>query len=243
VVSVPDTALVAPVQASGGDAVVTYIASPPAASPDSETQPVVTSPTAVTPQPTGTASPTAPAIITTTPEPAGIAPSAVLRLQVPAIGVDAKVLPVDSTPTGKKNAWGGDIYSTIDFPVDEYVRQWVRRGDPNSLPAAESEGNVKAFDRVLLYGHASDIGNHLVFQDLVALKAGDSVIATTALGVFTYGVTAVYSRAKTDLNSLAALYDYPTDGTKDLALIACLPDTTSNVVVFATLVSAQALPD
>jgi LPXTG-site transpeptidase (sortase) family protein len=177
----------------------------------------------------------------TKPEPAGIAPSAVLQLQVPAIKVDARVLPVDSKPTGKKNAWGGDIYSTIDFPVDEDVRQWVRRGDPNTLSAAESEGNVKAFDRVLLYGHASDIGHHLVFQDLAALKAGDSVIATTALGRFTYHVTQVYTRTKTNLSSLAALYDYPTGGAKDLALIACLPDTTSNVVVFATLATAQAL--
>jgi LPXTG-site transpeptidase (sortase) family protein len=177
------------------------------------------------------------------PEPSGIAPSPVLHVQVPAIGVDANVLPVDSKPTGRKNAWGGDIYSTIDFPVDEDVRQWVRRGDPNSLSASESAGDVKAFDRVLLYGHASDIGNHLVFQDLASLKAGDSVIATTALGTFTYDVTAVYSRAKTNLNSLAALYDYPTDGKKELALIACLPDTTSNVVVFATLVDAQALPN
>jgi hypothetical protein len=244
VVSVPDTAVVVGTEAGGGDVVASHTASLPpvtiTATPETPAAPSLTtpapvtivSPARITPQTTSAA-----------PEPAGIAPSPVLHVQVPAIDVDADVLPVDSKPTGRKNAWGGDIYSTIDFPVDEDVRQWVRRGDPNSLPAAESAGDVKAFDRVLLYGHASDIGNHLVFQDLVSLKAGDSVIATTALGRFTYEVTAVYSRAKTNLNSLAALYDYPADGRKELALIACLPDTTSNVVVLTTLVDAQALPD
>ncbi len=169
-----------------------------------------------------------------------IAPSPVTRLRVPAIGVDAQVLPVDSTPTGKKNAWGGPIYSTLEFPVDKAVRQWVRRGDPNTLPPGESAGNVKAFDRVLLYGHASDIGHHLVFQDLSALKAGDTVIATTALGTFTYRVTLVATRAKTNLDNLAALYDYPANGAKEIALVACLPNTTSNAVVIGTLATAVA---
>lgn len=167
-----------------------------------------------------------------------IPPAPVRHLEVPAIGVDAIVVPVDSHPTGKKNAWGGDIYGTIDFPVDEDVRQWVRRGDPNSLPAAESTES-KAFDRVVLYGHASDIGNHLVFQDLSALRPDDTIVATTDLGTFTYRVAIVASNAKYDLNNFAPLYDYPVDGAKEIALVACLPDTTSNVVVIGTLVSAQ----
>jgi hypothetical protein len=174
----------------------------------------------------------------TTRQPAQIPPAPVTHLQVPVIGVDAAVVPVDSRPTGKKNAWGGDIYGTIEFPVDDNVRQWVRRGDPNSLPAAESTAS-RAFDRVVLYGHASDIGNHLVFQDLSALQPGDSIVATTDLGVFRYRVTLVASNAKYDLNNFAPLYDYPADGSKEIALVACLPDTTSNVVVIGTLVSAR----
>jgi hypothetical protein len=168
-----------------------------------------------------------------------IGPSPVLHLRVPAIGVDADVLPVDSQPTGEVNQWGGTIYRQIDFPVDQYVRQWVRRGDPNSLPADRSVGDVKAFDRVVLYGHASDIGNHLVFQDLSSLHPGDAIVARTALGTFTYRVTMIATRAKAQLDSLPALYDYPKNGAKEIALVACLPDTTSNVVVIGALVSAR----
>ncbi len=169
-----------------------------------------------------------------------IGPSPATHLTIPAIGVDAGVLPVDSQPTGKTNQWGGPIYRQIDFPVDQYVRQWVRRGDPNSLPASQSAGHVKAFDRVVIYGHASDIGNHLVFQDLSALHPGDAVIVRTALGTFTYRVTLVATRAKAQLATLPALYDYPKGGAKEIGLVACLPDTTSNVVVIGTLVSARA---
>lgn len=206
---------------------------PPSAAPVTP-EPKADAPTLTTTATTTetTESPAEPAI-------AQIAPSPVTHLTVPAIGVDAHVLPVDSHPTGKKNAWGGDIFSTIEFPVDADARQWVRRGDPNSLPAAESEGDPKAFDRVVLYGHASDIGHHLVFQDLSALKPGDSVIASTALGVFTYRITLVATNAKYDLNNFAPLYDYPTSGAKEIALVACLPDTTSNVVVIGTLAAAK----
>lgn len=168
-----------------------------------------------------------------------IGPSPVLQLRVPAIGVDAGVLPVDSEPTGELNQWGGPVYRQIDFPVDQYVRQWVRRGDPNSLPADRSAGDVKAFDRVVLYGHASDIGNHLVFQELSSLHPGDQIIARSALGSFTYRVTMIATRAKTRLDSLPALYDYPQHGAKEIALVACLPDTTSNVVVIGSLVAAR----
>jgi hypothetical protein len=172
-----------------------------------------------------------------------ISPSPAVHLWIPAIAVDAQVLPVDSMPTGARNPWGGEVFAPIDFPVDRYVRQWARRGDPNSVPAAESRSDVKAFDRTVLYGHASDIGNHLIFQDLSALQAGDSITVDTALGRFVYAVTGVASRAKSNLDDMAALYDYPADGRKELALVACLPDTTSNIVVFATLVTAQVLPD
>lgn len=170
-----------------------------------------------------------------------IPPSPAVHLWIPAIAVDAQVLPVDSVPTGAKNAWGGEVFEPINFPVDRDVRQWVRRGDPNSVPAVDSQGNVKAFDRTVLYGHASDIGHHLIFQDLSALRAGDSVTVDTALGRFSYTVTAVMTRAKVNLDNLAALYEYPTDGRKELALVGCLPDSTSNVVVFATLASAKPL--
>jgi LPXTG-site transpeptidase (sortase) family protein len=115
----------------------------------------------------------------------------------------------------------------------------VRRGDPNSLPADRAAGRVKAFDRVVLYGHASDIGNRLVFQDLSAMRPGDMITARTALGVFSYRTTMIATRAKTRLDDLAALYDYPEHGAKEIALVACLPDTTNNVVVIGTLVAAR----
>jgi hypothetical protein len=167
-----------------------------------------------------------------------IAPSAALTLSIPSIDVHAPVLPVDSRPTGQTNAWGGPIYQRIDFPVDDAVRQWIRRGDPNSLPAAQSAGNVKAFDRVVLYGHASDIGNHLVFQDLSSLKPGARIVVTTAKGRFTYRATLVTSSRKTNLDQFAPLYDYPRDGRKEIALVACLPDTSLNTVVIGVLVTA-----
>lgn len=172
-----------------------------------------------------------------------IPPSPAVHLSIPAIAVDAHVLPVDSVPIGARNSWGGEVFAPIDFPFDGYVRQWIRRGDPNSVPAAESRSDAKALDRTVLYGHASDIGNHLIFQDLSALRTGDSITVDTALGRFVYAVTGMASRAKANLDEMAALYDFPADGRKELALVACLPDTTSNIVVFATLVTAQALPD
>jgi hypothetical protein len=170
-----------------------------------------------------------------------IPPSPAVHLWIPAIAVDAQVIPVDSTPTGATNAWGGEVFEPINFPVDRDVRQWIRRGNPNSVPAVESADDVKAFDRTVLYGHASDIGHHLIFQDLSALQPGDSVTVDTALGRFVYTVTGVVTRAKANLDDLAALYQYPTDGRKELALVACLPDSTSNVVVFAALASAETL--
>lgn len=193
-----------------------------------------TSPSVENPPPTETA----PATET---EPAWpkIAPASVTRLQIRAIGVDAEVRPVDSARTGKTNAWGGEIYGAIDFPVDGIVRQWVRRGDPNTMPAAQSAADPKAFDRVVLYGHASDIGNHLVFQDLAALQPGDSIVATTENGTFTYRVTMTTTQAKSDLDNLAELYDYPASGAKEIALVACLPNTTSNAVAIGTLIAAS----
>ncbi|WP_161632156.1 class F sortase [Nakamurella lactea] len=179
------------------------------------------------------------------PSPAGpaagivqIAPSPALHVSVPSIGVDADVVPVDSAPTGRTNEFGGPIYSQIDFPVDLDVRQWVRRGDPNSIAPAAAAADVKSFDRVVLYGHASSIGNHLVFQDLSQLTPGQKIVVTTAKGVFTYQVTLTASRAKVSLDNMPELYAYPTNGRKEIALVACLPDSTSNTVVIGQLVGA-----
>lgn len=199
--------------------------------------------TVESPSSPGTTSP--PATPTTSPEPPNawsgpdIAPAPATRLRIPSIEVDAPVAPVDSTPTGERNAWGGEVYGTIDFPVDGKVRQWVRRGDANSVPVREAQGNVKAFDRLILYGHASDIGNHLIFQDLSAVQPGDDIIVDTELGTFTYRATTVLTRAKANLDSLPELYDYPQGGAKEIALVACLPDTSSNVVVLGTLAAAS----
>lgn len=146
--------------------------------------------------------------------------------------------PVDTEPTGETNEFGGAIYKEIDFPVDEAVRQWVQRGDPNSLAPAKSVHDPKAFDRTVIYGHASDIGNHLVFQDLSALRPGDPIVVTTAEGKFEYRVELVASRDKSTLDSMPELYDYPQQGRKELALVACLPDTSSNAVVIASLTGA-----
>lgn len=234
VVSAPDTAVLA--GPAGGAAAVRQV-DPPAVAPHNTGFAAPEGTTSDNTPLQGT-----PATTSLEPAPAAsvpqIAPASVTHVRIPAIGVDAAVLPLDSKPTGKTNAWGGPIYSTLEFPVDKAVRQWVRRGDPNTLPAAESAGDVKAFDRVMLYGHASDIGHHLVFQDLSALKPDDPVIVDTDLGTFTYRVTSVVTRTKTNLNDLAALYAYPPAGEKEIALVACLPDTTSNVVVFGTLADA-----
>lgn len=158
---------------------------------------------------------------------------------MPALGIDAGVRPVDSQPSGQTNAFGGPVYDRIDFPVDDDVRQWVQRGDPNSVAPDKAAADPKEFDRVVIYGHASDIGNHLVFQDLAELKPGDKMAVTTALGVFTYQVTLVATNEKDTLENMPQLYDYPKDGRKELALVGCLPDTTSNSVVIGVLVDAR----
>lgn len=223
----------APVSTSPPVAPSTRVTASSAAPSTRTSSSMTVTPPSASPEPEAAEAPTMPVV----------PPSPALRVSIPTIGVDATVLPVDSVPTGERNAWGGEVFAPIEFPVDADVRQWVRRGDPNSVPSAESATNVKAFDRTVLYGHASDIGNHLVFQDLSALRPGDEVTVETALGRFGYAVTTVMTRAKSDLDDMAELYEYPADGRKELALVACLPDTTNNVVVFAVLTAAQALSD
>lgn len=70
------------------------------------------------------------------------------------------------------------------------------------------------------------------------MRIGETVTVTTRLGGFTYKVFNVITGAKATLNNLPELYGYPSGGAKELALVACLPDTTSNVVVLAQLIGA-----
>jgi hypothetical protein len=158
------------------------------------------------------------------------------KLVIPKLGINTAILPVD-TPIipGAKNAMGGPEYERIDFPVDAYARYWVEGGLPNTIRQPNPATQQKDMLRTIIYGHASDIGNHLLFQDLQNLHIGDKVTVETDTATFTYTVYLESNPAKSGLADDSQVYGYPAKGRKELALVACLPDSSSHSVRIAYL--------
>ena len=174
-----------------------------------------------------------------------LAPKAPTRIMIPKLHIDTAVLPVASTPTGKKNPWGGDIYNEVDFPVDngeQKARYWVQQGEPNTLKDITFAQNPQAVMRTIIYGHASDIGNHLLFQDLQKLKMGDTFTLVASDYEFTYTVYSLSNPAKNGLADDSHVYNVPKDGRKEAALIACLPDSASHSVRIGYLSAVKRMP-
>lgn len=161
------------------------------------------------------------------------------RLQVPKLGIDTSILPVDSQPTDLKNAFGGTIFRQIDFPVDNSARYWTRQGQPNTLPVSYDQNPTAAL-RTEILGHASDIrGNHLLFQDLQLLQLNDTFTITAGKYNFTYTVYSLSNPDKAGLANDQALYGIPPNGRKEAALVACLPNTASHSVRIGYLSSVN----
>lgn len=171
-----------------------------------------------------------------------IAPSAPTRLLIPRLHIDTDILPVTSTPTGQKNSWGGEIYNEINFPVDsgkQMARYWTQAGEPNTLTNVSLEQNAKAVERVVIYGHASDNGHNLLFQNLQQLKLGDSFSMMAGDYEYTYTVYSLSNPAKDGLLDDSQVYGLPVHGRKEAALVACLPDSASHSVRIGYLSSVK----
>ena len=152
------------------------------------------------------------------------------KLIIPKLHIDAQIDPVSTPPTGKKNKWGGEIYQRIDFPVDKDARYWVQGGLPNTLTGVTYEEDPKAVQRTVIYGHASDIGYHLLFQDLQSLELGDTFSLVAGQYEFTYTVYNTSNPSKSGLAEDSQVYNLPANGRKEVALVACLPDSASHSV-------------
>lgn len=159
------------------------------------------------------------------------------KITIPGIGVDAPVLPYQTEPSRDSkgqiihNEHGEIIYRELNPPccVPE-VYQWDGPwGSPGSAPGLMRK-------RILL-GHASDIGNQLIFQDLDQVKVGQTFVLDDESGrELTYRVFRTSRPAKANLVNDPYVYAIPAAGQIEAVLIACLPDTSSHAVVFGRLI-------
>lgn len=158
----------------------TLVVAPPSILPDTPNQddptPVVIEqnaplPTATAPPPTATATPVT--VVDAPPDkpPAeqSLAPEPPIRLVIPAVNIDSKVVPV-GWDIVEQNGVQYSIWHVADYAVGWHETS-ARVGEP---------GNT------VLAGHHNINGE--VFRDLVNVEVGDTVELYTTDGVFTYTV-------------------------------------------------------
>lgn len=142
---------------------------------------------------------------TATPTPLPAIPT---RIVIPAIGVDAPVVPVSATITEV----GGREYSTWAVP-DMYAAGWHNTSAPLGVP-----GNT------VLNGHNTTHGE--VFRDLYRLQAGDSIIVYAGDVPYTYTVSSVLMLPEAgqpiEVRLENARYILPTEDER-LTLVTCHP--------------------
>lgn len=120
-----------------------------------------------------------------------------LRLQIPAIGVVAEVVPIGLSGT------------VLEPPVDvDLVGWWDGGADAGAAHGA-----------VLLTGHSVHAGDG-VFDRLGELRIGDQVPVTTAGGTITYEVSSVAAYSKKSLAARAESL-FSSEGSPRLALATC----------------------
>lgn len=156
------------------------------------------------------------------PPPTAIASSAILRVSIPAIALDA-ASSGETWPRQTENCQESDY--CIDPPVLDQVA-WY--GDPPSLPSENP---------VLIFGHTSWSPDLMaVFDNLPAVVAGDEIIVTTETGVFTYT-----AEAPTLVPFLGAAESDVIFGWEEekLVLVTCNTNGTDATVIVARLAHAE----
>jgi LPXTG-site transpeptidase (sortase) family protein len=122
------------------------------------------------------------------------------HITIPAIGVDAAILPYDKAAAeagydgyAEMPCFQNDTIVCVDPPTMEDV-YWqvgglygVAWGD---MPGTETRGTV------YLYGHAGNPASNPVFNDLSELQPGDTAEVSTDFGIFTYTVESVRNLPK-----------------------------------------------
>ncbi|MCX7681324.1 MAG: sortase [Anaerolineae bacterium] len=136
------------------------------------------------------------------------APAIPTRIVIPAIGVDAPVVPVSVTVTIVE----GQEYTTWAVP-DMYAAGWHNTSAPPGVP-----GNT------VLNGHNTTYGE--VFRDLYRLKEGDSITVYAGESPYTYTVSSVLILPEAgqpiEVRLQNARYILPTEDER-LTLVTCHP--------------------
>jgi sortase A len=149
------------------------VAPPPTPTPTpSPPQPTAPLPTTTRAAPTGTPTslPTLPRLRTPPPTPTPAPPT---RIVIPAIGVDAPIVPV----SWRAVEVDGQTQTAWEVPA-MYAAGWHKTSAPLGVP-----GNT------VLSGHNTTNGE--VFRDLYTLEAGDAIITYSGDTPYTYDVTEV----------------------------------------------------
>lgn len=186
----------------------------PAATATVESVPTTTSSPPASKPPTASATPT---VLT-------IKESDIVRLQIPALKIDAESSGA-TMPRKSERCHGGS--QCLDPPELKKIA-WYGAYSRPSLPR---------HDTVIILGHSNRYNNvWQTFNNLPAAEKGDKVIVTTKTGVFTYKVTK---------KALVPYEDVPTselifgNAPNRVVLVTCNSRESAGTVVVATLVSAK----
>ncbi len=158
------------------------------------------------------------------PKSTSVAASDIVRLQVPAVSIDAGSTGV-TWPRHTRRCHASTV--CIDPPESTKVA-WY---GAYALPSFPNHGSV------LVYGHSNPNSNvRQVFNDLPAVHQGDTVIVTTKTGVFYYRTSIVTGIPFEEVATSTLIYG---TAKNRIALISCdLRNSTDAVVVIADLVTA-----
>lgn len=183
-------------------------------------------------------------------------PAIPTRIVISRLDIDTSIIQTEAKNEGQKNSWGGNEYF-VDFPIDSgkqkarfaMVRQEKTNklipmtGEPNTLRTTYAENPVAAM-RTVIYGHAADYGPDLLFQHINQLQIGQDTFTLYADGVaYTYMVYQKEEPPKGSgpdaLVNDADVYNLPKNNRKEAALVACLPNSDSHMVVIGYLVGVK----
>lgn len=149
--------------------------------------------------------------------------SAIVRLSIPAISLEAQSSG-ETWPRQTENCKGGSEYC-IDPPIIDQVA-WY--GDPPSFPSENP---------VLIFGHTSWSSElNAAFDNLPAMVAGDTVVVTTETGVFTYRAEAPALVPFVDAPESELIFGWETE---KLVLVTCNTNMVDATVIVAHLESAD----
>ena len=168
-----------------------------------------------TPEPTPTPAPTQ--------EPLIVEGSNILHVSIPAVALEVAVSG-ETWPRETENCHGANL--CIDPPVSNQAA-WY--GDVPSLP---SQGRVRIF------GHTSwSNPEYAAFNDLLAVKARDTIVVTTETGIFTYAADAPVLVPYSEVVNSELIWG---DSSDTVVFVTCNRAENSGTVVLGHLISATA---